>query len=258
MRRAILVATAVPTGILLVLGAEVLLAINGRQLEAVEPFDLSGQLGTATEGELLRVAWIGDSVSAGVGASGPEATVPRLVAAGLERPVRLDVFASSGARVRGALEEQVPRVEGLPEPPHVVVVQVGANDVIHLTDTDGFRSDYAHLLERVSATGAQHVLALGIPAFGTSPRFLQPLRALVGWRGRMLDGEIRELVADTRATYVDVAGNTGDEFGDDPDRFYAEDDFHPSDAGYALWADAVLDALDGLGVATGAAPSREP
>lgn len=249
MRRTVLAVAAVPTGVVLLLGAEVLLAINGPSLEPREPFDLSGLVGATSEGEQLRVAWIGDSVSAGVGASGPEATVPRLVAATLGRPVRLDVFATSGERVSGALDEKVPRVEALVDPPDVIVVQIGGNDVTHLTGLDDFRADYERLLDRVGSVGAQHVLALGIPAFGSTPRFLQPLRAIVGWRGRQLDEEIREAAAAGGATYVDVAGNTSEEFSEDPGRYHAADGFHPSDEGYTLWAEAVLEALEGLGIA---------
>lgn len=249
MRRAVLAAAAIPAGAVLLLGTEVLLAINGPSLEPREPFDLSGSVGTGSEGGELRMAWIGDSVSAGVGASGPEATVPRLVAATLGRPVRLDVFATSGERVAGALAEKVPLLQALPDPPDVIVVQIGGNDVTHLTGRDDFRQSYARLLDGAGGVGARHVLALGIPAFGTSPRFLQPLRALVGWRGRQLDEEIREVAAASGATYVDVAGSTGEEFGEDPDRYHAADDFHPSDAGYRLWAEAVLRALEDLGIA---------
>lgn len=249
MRRAVLVAAAVPAGFLLLLGAEILLAINGEELEPAEPFDLGGPVGGPTEGDELTMAWIGDSVTAGVGASGPGATIPHLVARALDRNVLLDVFAASGARVAGALSDQAPRLEALPGPPDVVVVQIGANDVIHLTGLDEFAEAYGRLLDRVTSVGARHVLALGIPAFGTSPRFLQPLRAIVGWRGERLDERIREAAAARGVTYVDVAGNTADDFGDDPDRYHASDDFHPSDDGYVLWADAVLKALKDLGVA---------
>jgi len=249
MRRTVIAVVAVPTGVVLLLGAEILLAINGPSLEPSEPFDLSGLVGEASEGSELRIAWIGDSVSAGVGASGPEATVPRLVASTLGRPVRLDVFATSGERVSGALDEKVPRVEALTDPPDVIVVQVGGNDVIHLTGLDDFREDYERLLDRVGGVGARHVLALGIPGFGSTPRFLQPLRAIVGWRGRQFDEELREAAAASGATYVDVAGNTSEEFRQDPDRYHAADDFHPSDEGYALWAEAVLGALERLGIA---------
>jgi lysophospholipase L1-like esterase len=248
MRRAVIVATAVPTGIVLLLGAEVLLAINGPSLEPAEPFELSGPIGISSQEEALAMVWIGDSVTAGVGASGPDATVPRLVAHALDRQVLLDVFATSGARVAGAIAEQVPQLEALPDAPDVVVVQIGGNDVIHLTGIDEFDETYARLLDRVTAVGAEHVLALGIPAFGATPRFLQPLRAIVGWRGERLDERIREAAAERGVTYVDVSGNTSEEFGDDPHRYHAADDFHPSDDGYILWADAVLKALDKLGI----------
>ncbi len=245
-RRALLIA-AVPTGAVLLLGAEVVLALNGPKLPDREPFELSGLVGGGTT-EPLHMVWIGDSIAAGVGASGPEAAVPRLVAADLNGPVMLDVFASSGERVAGALAEQVPQLEALGGEPDVVVVEIGANDVTHLTGRDEFASAYREVLERASATGARHVLALGIPAFGTAPRFLQPLRAIVGWRGSRLDQDVRAAAAATGATYVDIAGETAGPFGEEPDRYYASDDFHPSDEGYRLWAEAVLGGLERLGI----------
>jgi lysophospholipase L1-like esterase len=246
-RRALLIA-AVPTGAVLLLGAEVLLALNGPKLPEREPFELSGLVEGVTADDPLHMVWIGDSISSGVGASGPDATVPRLVASALDRSVMLDVYASSGERVAGALADQVPSLEALPARPDVIVVEIGANDVTHLTRLDDFRRGYRQLLERASGTGARHVLALGIPAFGTAPRFLQPLRAIVGWRASRLDAEVRAAAASSGATYVDIAGATAAPFDADPDRYYAADDFHPSDAGYRLWAAAVLGGLERVGI----------
>jgi lysophospholipase L1-like esterase len=245
-RRAAIAAVAVPAGVVLLLGGEILLAVNGRQLPDQEPFELSGVIGDSSIGEPLEVVWMGDSVTAGVGASGPDAALPRLVAAELDRASRLHVFASSGARVSDALAEQVPLLEALSFAPDVVLIEIGANDVIHLTSLGEFGHDYRLLLDRVVASGAGDVIVLGIPAFGTTPRFLQPLRAIVGWRGERFDERIREIAAAAGATYVNIAGETGGAFGEDPDRFHAADDFHPSDEGYRLWAGAVLRALERL------------
>lgn len=247
-RKALLIAAAVPTGTILLLGAEILHAVNGPQLPPREPFELSGVVGASGQ-DRFHMVWIGDSITAGVGASEPAATLPRLVAKALDRSVRLDVYGSSGERVSGALAEQLPQLGRLEEAPDVIVVEIGANDVTHLTGREEFRADYTQLLSRVARTGPAHVLALGIPAFGTAPRFLQPLRAIVGWLGGRLDEEVRRAAAANGATYVDIAGRTSEPFDEDPARFYADDDFHPSDEGYRLWADAVLDGLRRLGLA---------
>ena len=240
-------AAAVPIGLAVVLGAEVLIAINGRELEPRDPFELSRSVGEGGQAP-LRIAWIGDSISAGVGASDVGSTVPHVVARRLGRPVDVDVFAISGARVADALELQVPRLAALRPRPDVIVVEIGANDVTHLTSRGDFRRDYGAVLDAALATGAKHVLALGIPAFGTTPRFLQPLRAIVGWRGRRLDQEIRAAAGARHVVYVDIAGATEAPFAADPERHYAADDFHPSDEGYLLWADAVVEALDAAGL----------
>jgi lysophospholipase L1-like esterase len=256
-RRIALAAAAVPAGLVLVLGAEILHAVTGPTLPARDPLELSGEIGRDSNGEALDMAWIGDSVSAGVGASSVDSALPRVVAGALGRPVRLHVFATAGERVAGALAEQVPRLEGLGISPDIVIVQIGANDVTHLTGPGTFREEYERLLDRVRGVGPELVIALGIPAFETTPRFLQPLRALVGWRARRLDREVRGAAEAAGATYVDIAGVTADPFDEDPDRYYAADEYHPSDAGYALWAAAVLRALDDAGIARGGGPTAE-
>ena len=247
MKALAVTAAAIPVGLAVLVGAEVLIAINGPELEPREPFELSGVVGAGDEPP-LRVAWIGDSISAGVGASDEASTVPHVVARRLGRPVDLDVFAISGARVEDALELQAPRLAAFEPPPDVVVVEIGANDVTHLTGGGAFRRDYEAVLDAALATGAKQVLALGIPAFGTTPRFLQPLRAIVGWRARRLDEEVREAAAARDVVYVDIAGVTEPAFGADPERHYSTDDFHPSDEGYLLWAEAVVGALNATGV----------
>lgn len=239
MRRRLLAALAAPVGIGLLLGAEVLYAVRAERLPDRRPHELSGRV--EGPGDPISIAWIGDSVAAGVGASGPGDTLPLLVARGLGRAVDLHVFAASGARAADALADQVPRVEALR--PDVVIVEVGANDVIHVTSTFDFRRAYGEILGRVSRLGARHVLALGTPAFGTTPRFLQPLRSIAGWRSRVLDAEVRVAASAFGATYVDIAGGTRPGFDADPASTHADDRFHPNDAGYELWADAVLDRL---------------
>jgi len=137
------------------------------------------------------------------------------------------------------LADQAPKVAELH--PDLVLISVGANDTIHLTGRGAFRHTYEQLVRALPA--GVPVVLLGVPDMGAIPRFAQPLRAVSGWRGRNLDAEVRSVAARTGAVYADIAGPTGPPFRRQPDRYFAADDFHPSDAGYGLWADAVLTVL---------------
>ena len=235
-RHLVLVVAAVPVAFFAVVAVEVQLARRGPMLGDV-PLELSGRVGEAT-GLPLDVVWLGDSTAAGVGALSPAAALPTVVAAALDRPVDLTVLARSGATVADVVEDQLPLVAGLD--PEVVFVSVGANDVTHVTGREAFERSYRRLVERLPP-GAE-VVMLGVPDMGAIPRLAQPLRALVGFRGRQLDEVVRDVAGTTGSTYVDIAGKTGPEFRDDPDRYFAADRYHPSEEGYRLWADAVLEA----------------
>lgn len=226
-----------------VLLVEVRLARTQRRLPDSAPLALDATIGgSGTAGGALRMVWLGDSTAAGVGAEDPDGALPRQVAAGLGRPVQLTVLARSGAKVEEVIERQLPRVASLD--PDVVVLSVGANDVVHFTSKDSFTSRYRLLLDQLTPTP---VIALGVPDMGAVPRFAQPLRAIAGWRGRALDGQIREEVAGRAHTrYVDISGRTGPPMRREPDRYFALDRYHPNRAGYGLWADAVLDVARAL------------
>jgi lysophospholipase L1-like esterase len=224
------VAAAV-VGAAVVLAVEIQLARAGTRLP-----DLDRVLDRPGEGR--RVVWLGDSTAAGVGASTSAGALVSQVADGLPA-TSVSVLAVSGARVADVLEDQVPKVAGLE--PRLILISVGANDTIHLTGRGTFRDTYEKVV-RALPNGVPVVL-LGVPDMGAIPRFAQPLRAVAGWRGRNVDAEVRRVAADTGAVYVDIAGPTGPPFRRHPGRYFAADDFHPSDAGYGLWADAVLKVL---------------
>jgi lysophospholipase L1-like esterase len=239
LRRVAVAAALVPVAGAAILAAEVFAARRGTHLPdpPPEPADAhAGPPGPAPE----LVVWLGDSTAAGVGASGPDRTLPRQVADLMGRPVRLTVLAISGARVADVIRVQLPRLARLK--PDAVFISVGANDATHFTRRSHFRRDYARLLAGLPA-GVRTVVLLGVPDLGAPTRLLQPLRAVAGWRGRALDADVRHLAARRHAVYVDIAGRTGPAFRGHPDRYFAADHYHPDDAGYRLWADAVVATL---------------
>ncbi len=234
-RRALLGVAAVPVAAIAVLMIEVQLARMGPDLHDT-PFDHDGRVGGP--GVPLRMVWLGDSTAAGVGASSPDRAIPRRVAVGLPYPVEVTDLGVSGARIAD-VGDQLRHLDALH--PDVVLISIGANDVVHLTSRHAFRSRYRHLVDRMPR-GALVVL-LGVPDMGAPPRFAQPLRGIAAWRGRQLDEIARAVARDAGAIYVDIAGETGPTMRSDTARYFAGDHYHPSDSGYALWAAAVLQQL---------------
>lgn len=229
---------AIPIAIGGVLAVEVQLARGGPNLPDAPPLEHDGSIGSG-DGPILRTVWLGDSTAAGVGAATAETALPRSVARALDQPVEVAALAVSGDRVGDVLADQVPLVAALE--PDVILISVGANDVVHLTSRATFRSRYRRMIEALPADAL--IVVLGVPDMGAPGRFLQPLRGLAALRGRQLEGDARSVARASGAVYVDIAGETGPTMRADRHRYFAADRYHPSDDGYALWASAVLDQL---------------
>ncbi len=233
--------------VVLVLAVQVQIARTGPRLDdevGFRPRELRvGGTPTST------VVWLGDSTSTGVGvADVSESMAYRVAAAGADGAL-LTILGRSGAQVHEVLDEQVPALRRLlsrSSDPVRIYVSIGANDVTALTRRPTFRGRYRELVRQVATIAPDAELVLvGIPDLGTAPRLPQPLRQIAGLRASQLDDDIEHLAEDIGAHHVDLASRTSGIFSSDPDRYFADDDFHPSAAGHAVWADAVVESVTG-------------
>ncbi len=224
-----------------------------------QPFDGApddnGRYG-AGAGPPVQLVILGDSSAAGMGCDHRFQTVGAIVAGGISgltgRPVCLTNRAVVGAQssdlglqLANALEE-VPR-------PDVAVIMIGANDVTHRIDRSVAVSHLADTVRRLREAGAQVVVGT-CPDLGTIEPIPQPLR-LIGRRWS------RDLAAAQTVAVVEAGGRTvslgdllGPEFAERPHEMFSQDRFHPSPAGYARAAAALLpsvyaalDVLQGTG-----------
>lgn len=245
--------TAVGTGAALfglVVGVEVLLAYRRDYLPTEPVLDIRGTYGP-DGGEPLNFVVLGDSTAAGVGAGEVANAYPVLLAQRLadehDRRVKLTSLGVSGARVGTVLSDQIPRVASAD--PDLVFVAIGANDVTHLTRLDDVERDMALLIDQLRSTGAAVVVA-GPPDMRAAA-FYEPLRTLVGWRGRSVADVIEGVAADRGVPVVPLAEKAGPYFASHPEDAYGGDDFHPGPGGYAAWARAIYPYLeDALSSAT--------
>jgi len=207
-------------------------------------------------GPRLRLGVLGDSTTAGVGVERAEDSLPYQLARRLAdhhgRAVHVVSYGWAGARVADVLRSQLPRAleplranETQPFLPRVdvIAIVIGSNDATHNTPRRRFRADLRELLGSIrEANPTAQVVLAGIPAFRGALRAIEPLIFLADQYARLLRPISRQEAARIGAAYADLAREVPGRI-DPTTPFLAEDQFHPSAAGYAIWADVIFEAL---------------
>ncbi len=187
---------------------------------------------------------LGDSLTAGVGASAEDKTYPYQLAALLAEEQKAQVtlvnLAVPGAAAGDVLRDQVPQVAQFH--PDVVLVAVGINDMHNRVSSEIFSHTMSEIVDRLTRT-TQHLNVINIPFIGSREIFLPPYRFYFNLQTKQYNSLLDEVLVNRQANVIDLYGLTrGDAMlGQE---YYAADGFHPSDYGYAVWADSLYDYLD--------------
>jgi len=233
-----------------VLKAEAQLArrIVGQPFEGAP--DDNGQYGSG-RGYPVQLLVLGDSSAAGMGADTAQQTVGAIIANGVSalsgRPVRLTNVAVSGAESSG-LDRQVATALEQVANPDVAVILIGANDVTHRIDKS---IAVRHLEQAVGALRATdcEVIVGTCPDLGTIEPVAQPLRLLARRWSRDLAAAQTVAVVEAGGRTVSLADLLGPQFASMRHEMFSHDGFHPSPAGYARVASALLPSVcDVLGL----------
>ncbi|WP_460601712.1 SGNH/GDSL hydrolase family protein [Flexivirga lutea] len=230
-----------------------------------QPFDGApddnGTYGAAP-GEPIDLLVLGDSTAKGMGADNASQTVGAIIAAAVAafagRPVRLTNVAVVGATspdLGGQLDAALESVSH----PDVALIMVGANDVTsRLSQTDAVEH-LAEAVRRLRDAGSPVVVGT-CPDLGVIKPVPQPLRQLARRWSRHLAAAQTRTVVEMGGRTVSLGDLLGHEFSDSPTVMFSKDRFHPSSAGYARAASAllpsVLDALGEVSPDTGRKPDR--
>ena len=191
-------------------------------------------------GTSIRLAVLGDSGAAGLGAERPDDTMGAILATALSevsgRTVTLSNHAVIGAQTSD-LDPQIDRA--LWTKPHVAVIMVGANDVTHLIPRALSARRLRRAIRRLREAGTEVVMAT-CPDLGTVKPVPQPLRTVMRRASRKLAEAQTQATLAEGARPVALGSRLGPEFDERPDVMFAEDRFHPSTEGYAAAAQALL------------------
>jgi lysophospholipase L1-like esterase len=217
------------------------------------PYELDGTVsGGSGDVSHVRWVWLGDSLSAGVGANHADESFPRQAAAIVAPQAGCDVelicLAVPGASAADVLAGQVPAAVRRLSEGVVAVVAVGCNDVLRMVRPSVFRATYTNILEALGATGAS-VVAVGVPDLRWMMVVMaQPLRSIAGWAASRLNTVVSDVATQTGAQYVSIRGGQlrGRRRRHRTLSLLSPDRFHPNGDGYRMWAGLVAPRLLGL------------
>lgn len=196
-----------------------------------------------TRGVSMRLAMIGDSLAAGLGADCAHETPGALLASRLAqrsgRPVVLSTTAVVGSR-SDHLALQIERA--LITKPHVAVILIGANDVTHFRPLRRQAGLLRTAILRLREEDVQVVLGT-CPDLSTSTLIPAPSRQVARRQARRLAGLQTRAALQVGATTVSLADLLGPEFHARSGELFAADRFHPNAAGYAALAEVLSPAV---------------
>jgi lysophospholipase L1-like esterase len=251
--RRLAAAAAVGGGGLTAVGllAGVLLAVEARLARRWigHPFGAEGPDGDGTygagPGKPIELAVLGDSSADGLGADRPQDTPGAIIASGLSaaagRPVRLTTVAVAGAE-SADLDVQVDHLLAQVPEPDIAVVLIGANDVTHRIRVHDAVRALTAAVRRLRSTGCEVVVGT-CPDLGTIEPVAQPLRILARRWSRELAAAQTVAVVEAGGRTVSLGDILGPEFAASPSELFSADRFHPSAAGYARCAAALLPSV---------------
>ena len=198
---------------------------------------------TSTFPGVIRMAMLGDSLAAGLGADLPEQLPGPVLARGLARecnqPAQLDTFAICGCTSR-RLGGQVDTA--LLDPPQVAIIMIGANDVTRRMPPRESAKLLGNAVSRLRAAGS--IVIVGTcPDLGTIRPIPQPLRILVHTSSLTMARHQREAVDRAGGVAVPLAQLLAQDFRTYPDTLFSRDRYHPSSAGYAAACAVLLPAI---------------
>ena len=185
-------------------------------------------------GEPIRLLALGESPVCGVGlARGDEsvgATTARALARLTGRPVAWRAEGLSGATVRDARRELLPRIPT--GPADLLVISFGVNDATAYRSPTTFVQDLAELVTAArSRVGDAAVVVGGIAPLNCFPALPWPLRNVLGWRSAALQAAADRLSERLPRLVVErftIPFETD---------LFACDGFHPNRKAHAIWGE---------------------
>jgi lysophospholipase L1-like esterase len=193
----------------------------------------------------LHLVVLGDSLALGIGASTPTGGFAWRVYEGLARThpgSQVSNFAIGGTTAADVYRLEAERLAH--RDADVVLLCVGGNDVLRRVSTGSFARSYTRLVGRIRALQPHAlIVCCGVPDVALSPIFAPSETNGIERVTKTDDAAVRRVAAANGAVFFDLYTVTRKERGR-TEAFLSADQFHPSDAGHTLIANALLPVLE--------------
>ena len=187
---------------------------------------------------------LGDSLTAGVGATAEDKTYPYRLAKLLTEKQNAQVTVVNlgwpGATAEDVLKIQVPQAAQFH--PDIITIAIGVNDMHNQVPLKFFQNTMSGIADKLAGT-AKHLNVINVPYLGSGSVFLPPYRLYFAWQTKRYNSAINHALAGRQVKHIDLYSLTREKEFTDP-LYYAADNFHPSDEGYDLWSKIIYDNLD--------------
>ena len=191
----------------------------------------------ANSSNLVYVA-LGDSLTAGVGASKYEEAYPYLLAEKLAKDkqstVTLKNFSQPGVKTSQLIVSQID--SAVDSQPDIISLLIGTNDVHGNISASDFKKNYEYILTRLTQETSAKIYLLGLHNVGSDGLLLPPYNYYFRQKTRNNNQIIQVLADKYGLTYIDLEKIT---LSAVEETYYSKDLFHPSAYAYQLWAQII-------------------
>lgn len=183
---------------------------------------------------------LGDSSVEGLGASSQERTYPGVIFHAIKETYPTAVWHNLGkheSKTSDVINTQLEKAISLQ--PDLVTISVGANDIRFRTRRVRFERELSLLLKRLKSETRAEIVMNNIPDLSLTPRIPKKLKAYTKLQVWRFNKVIEKLAKNAEVILVDIFHQSRIYAIHYPEMI-APDGFHPTDFGYAIWANTIL------------------
>ena len=146
---------------------------------------------------------------------------------------KLTNLCVTGATTDDVLQSQLSH--GIAANPNLVTLGIGINDIGHNIGVEEFGRNFEEILSELKKGTSAKIVVTNIPDISSAPRIPEFARQQYQQTIIVFNERLEAIAARYEVTLFDVHSTTRDQLPSHPE-FFSSDGFHPSDAGYELWA----------------------